>query len=273
MWCTGHNLSSVRTRLASIWYCQPSPPDRRNWMPCNGSQGTCSEVNQLFIDRPRGRERRTFTILISKRTLSALCAMLSNVTRSISPEVLIGDARSEGVERSLELTDKEDGRLMKEDGGPEGMSVGAVTGLMSVGSGGTSGTMRGWCGTPFGGITIALSGRSASRALPPKGKLRSWLLTRRMLKESRDTRLVMTGCGTDATAVSPEDGNDCSPRKSEAGVDGASMEDTSTDGRWMHSKPLLFCQYRTCMRSRTRRISALITGGGLVDVVATLPQN
>jgi hypothetical protein len=51
---------------------------------------------------------------------------------------------------------------------------------------------------------------------------------------------------------------------------GVSTEDISIDGRWMHSNPPLVSRYCTCIRSRTRRISALMTGGDLVEVVATL---
>ncbi len=36
-----HNLSSVSTRRASMWYCQPSPPSLRNCIPWRGNQGTC----------------------------------------------------------------------------------------------------------------------------------------------------------------------------------------------------------------------------------------
>lgn len=47
-------------------------------------------------------------------------------------------------------------------------------------------------------------------------------------------------------------------------------EERSIEGAWMHSKPLLVCLYCTCIRSKTRQISDLITEGGFDDVVETL---
>lgn len=37
------------------------------------------------------------------------------------------------------------------------------------------------------------------------------------------------------------------------------MEETSIEGMWIHSKPVFVSRYCTCMRSRTRLISVLIT--------------
>ena len=51
------------------------------------------------------------------------------------------------------------------------------------------------------------------------------------------------------------------------------MEEASMDGRWMHSKPVLVSRYWTCIRSKTRFMSAFMTAGGFVDVVATLVIN
>ena len=48
------------------------------------------------------------------------------------------------------------------------------------------------------------------------------------------------------------------------------IEETSMEGMWMHSKPVFVSRYCTCMRSRTRLMSAWMTLGGFVDVVATL---
>ena len=48
------------------------------------------------------------------------------------------------------------------------------------------------------------------------------------------------------------------------------MDDMSMEGICMHSNPALVSLYCTCMRSSTRLMSALITEGDLVDVVATL---
>lgn len=48
------------------------------------------------------------------------------------------------------------------------------------------------------------------------------------------------------------------------------IEAISIEGMWIHSKPVFVSRYWTCIRSRTRRISALIAAGDLVDVVATL---
>ena len=47
-------------------------------------------------------------------------------------------------------------------------------------------------------------------------------------------------------------------------------EDKSIEGACTHSNPPLISRYCTCILSRTRRISALITDGGFEDVVATL---
>src|SRR5258708_37570556 len=56
---TYHSLSSVSTLRASIWYCHPSPPTRRNWIPCSGRSGT-------------------LRILISNRTTNSLPELISN---------------------------------------------------------------------------------------------------------------------------------------------------------------------------------------------------
>ena len=51
---------------------------------------------------------------------------------------------------------------------------------------------------------------------------------------------------------------------------GSWSDEMSIEGRCMQSNPVLVSLYCTCMRSSTRRMSALSTAGGLVDVVATL---
>lgn len=70
-----YSLSSVSTLRASIWYCHPSPPTRRNWIPCSGSRGT-------------------LRILISNRTTSSLPELISNrssiVIEPLGPDPGVG---------------------------------------------------------------------------------------------------------------------------------------------------------------------------------------
>src|ERR1700731_2713376 len=54
-----HSLSSVRTRLASIWYCHPSPLALRNWIPCSGSQGTCHPKREILARRVNHKDGST----------------------------------------------------------------------------------------------------------------------------------------------------------------------------------------------------------------------
>ena len=51
---------------------------------------------------------------------------------------------------------------------------------------------------------------------------------------------------------------------------GSCSDEMSIEGRCMQSNPVLVSLYCTCIRSSTRRMSALSTAGALVDVVATL---
>ena len=68
-----------------MWYCQPSPPSRRNWIPCNGSHGTCHIPGQYYAHADRKHVKHTFTTLISNRTARELAPMVSKMAGSISP--------------------------------------------------------------------------------------------------------------------------------------------------------------------------------------------
>jgi len=64
-----YSLSSVSTLRASIWYCQISPLTLRNWMPCNGNNGTWNAC-QNNIDHRTAEAQRTLTMCTSNLTPS-----------------------------------------------------------------------------------------------------------------------------------------------------------------------------------------------------------
>jgi hypothetical protein len=251
-------------------------------MPCKGNQGTLQDGSVLCILRVGG-EDFTFTMFISNRTARVLALIVSNISLSTSPvgngvggggagEVARGvlDAKSRGIGGSIfALT----GVCAREGASSVGVAAAAP---FSSADRVPSARIGCVCEETLKKEEEPLLGLVASVVLPDGrlGNSLSFSLSavfgRSLLLKPNDNLDVFFAIDRRGGGASLEPDDPCL-RCPGLGVGGGSCTDvTSMEGKWIHSKPPLVSRYWTCIRSSTRLISALSTGGDFVDVVATL---